>query len=336
VKTRPATTSSASLRMTYSRIKPFAVGIATYVPGICSFLSRTGGTDNARYCYSVWLRHLVAANQHGVISGVPESVAEIGPGDSIGSGLAALLSGVRSYSALDAVPLASPANNTAVFDQLVELFAARSDIPDDAEFPLVSPRLRSYQFPRDLVTEEVLRRSMAPARIGVIRDAIAMAQPCHAGAEDVALAYIITPWTRPDIFSPGSFDMIYSQAVLEHVDEPEKLYRAMYVWLKPGGCMSHDIDLSHHGIGPLSNSHWSYSDRAWRIIRGRRSWLLNRWPRSWHISTMKKSGFRLVVEIPSRSGSTIKRSSLAERYWAMSDEDLVTAGSYILAVKPVA
>ncbi len=33
-------------------------GMATYIPGIYGLVSKyTGGTDSARYCYSVWLRH---------------------------------------------------------------------------------------------------------------------------------------------------------------------------------------------------------------------------------------------------------------------------------------
>ena len=45
-----------------------------------------GKTQNARYCYSVWMRHLVSACATG---GVPKVVAEIGPGRSVGCGIAA-------------------------------------------------------------------------------------------------------------------------------------------------------------------------------------------------------------------------------------------------------
>ncbi|MBM4372890.1 MAG: hypothetical protein FJ098_14650, partial [Deltaproteobacteria bacterium] len=73
-------------------------GIATFVPGV-RFLDRrgTGGTGSARYCYSVWLRHLVLAKDRGLLDQVPATVAELGPGDSIGIGLAALLSGATAY-----------------------------------------------------------------------------------------------------------------------------------------------------------------------------------------------------------------------------------------------
>src|SRR5689334_3926898 len=52
----------------------------------------TGGSSSARYCYSVWLRHLSMAARLGLNTD-PKDVAELGPGHSIGVGLAALLSG---------------------------------------------------------------------------------------------------------------------------------------------------------------------------------------------------------------------------------------------------
>ena len=39
-----------------------------------------------------------------------------------------------------------------------------------------------------------------------------------------------------------SVDMIYSQAVLEHVDELPGVYGAMRRWLQANGVMSHQID----------------------------------------------------------------------------------------------
>src|SRR3977135_940863 len=40
-------------------------------------------TQSARYCYSVWLRHLVNAWQQGLHT-LPEVVVELGPGSSQG------------------------------------------------------------------------------------------------------------------------------------------------------------------------------------------------------------------------------------------------------------
>jgi hypothetical protein len=53
---------------------------------------------------------------------MPESVAEFGPGDSLGVGLAALLSGSNRYSALDVHRDGSTERTLRIFDELVALF----------------------------------------------------------------------------------------------------------------------------------------------------------------------------------------------------------------------
>jgi hypothetical protein len=44
----------------------------------------------------------------------------------------------------------------------------------------------------------------------------------------------------------SSLDLVFSQAVLEHVDDPEETYKTMVAWLKPSGYASHVIDFSAH------------------------------------------------------------------------------------------
>jgi hypothetical protein len=59
------------------------MGLATYLPGGPRLaVKSTGGTVSARYCYLVWLRHLVLAERSG-LSTNPTVVAELGPGDSL-------------------------------------------------------------------------------------------------------------------------------------------------------------------------------------------------------------------------------------------------------------
>jgi hypothetical protein len=43
-------------------------GILTYVPVLNTWRSQhatTGGSDSARYCYAVWLRHLITLERLG-------------------------------------------------------------------------------------------------------------------------------------------------------------------------------------------------------------------------------------------------------------------------------
>src|SRR5262245_29431558 len=87
-------------------VVPIAKGLATYVPGAWRAFHRrgTGGTDRASYCYGLWVKHMTLLHAHGYHEGVPRRVAEIGPGDSLGVGVAALLTGSSEYHALDVAP----------------------------------------------------------------------------------------------------------------------------------------------------------------------------------------------------------------------------------------
>ncbi|HSG27936.1 MAG TPA: hypothetical protein VLA34_05600, partial [Candidatus Krumholzibacterium sp.] len=109
------------------RLVPIVKGLLTLVPGLRETFSRarTGGTDTAEYCYEVWLKHLTMAWEHG-LEDVPRTLAELGPGDSIGTGLAAMLSGVDRYIGLDVVPYSHTGSNIRIFDELVGLFRARA------------------------------------------------------------------------------------------------------------------------------------------------------------------------------------------------------------------
>jgi hypothetical protein len=56
-------------------------------------------------------------------------VGELGPGDSIGIGLAALLSGASGYIGLDIFPFSARADLQMIFEELVQLYSRREAIP---------------------------------------------------------------------------------------------------------------------------------------------------------------------------------------------------------------
>ena len=142
------------------RLRPVLRGLATFVPVLGQFLKeRKGGADTARYCYSAWLRHLVMAQNSG-LSTRPQVVAELGPGYSIGIGLAGLISGASRYYALDIVEFAGTERNLHIFDDLLSLFSAREDIPGEDEFPEVKPYLTSYEFPSNILSDARLEAAM--------------------------------------------------------------------------------------------------------------------------------------------------------------------------------
>ncbi len=302
-------------------------GLLTFVPGWYSEREKyIGGTDSARYCYAVWLRHLVIAQKNG-LDPYPKIVAELGPGNSLGIGLAALISGCERYLAFDVVEHADIANNLQVFDELVALFERRDDIPGDAELPKTHPRLDTYDFPRDILTEDRLWVALDRIRLQRIRDSILNA----TRREQHALIQYRVPWHDLHVIEKASLDMIYSQATLEHVDDLPHTYKAMRTWLKPTGYLSHQIDFKCHGTADEWNGHWTYSDLMWKAIRGKRPYLLNRMPHSAHLRLLQEEGFRIVCDQTIHATSHLTKDALARRFRTMPDDDLITSGAFIQA-----
>lgn len=307
--------------------KQLIYGIATFVPGVNQLRIRgTGGTDSARYCYSVWLRHLIMAKRNGLNS-FPRIVAELGPGDSLGIGLATLISGCDKYFAFDVIEHANVERNTRIFDELVTLFKNRTPIPGDDEFPNVKPTLEEYDFPVDILGENRLQYSLEEPRIKRIRDSIS-----DFHRKDSVIQYRV-PWYDASILEKESVDMVYSQAVLEHVDDLRGTYRAMHSWLKSTGYISHQIDFKCHGTADDWNGHWAHSDFVWKLIRGKRPYLLNREPHSTHIAILDEEGFRVVCDKTIRSESRLTINELAPKFRSISSDDLITSGVFIQAVK---
>ena len=269
-------------------LKQVAFGLATYVPGVVPLWQRAlyrfqfPGAMSARYCYSVWLRHLVIAHQNG-LGTQPNVVAELGPGNSLGVGAAALISGSRQYVGLDIVQYASDERTLTVFDELVRLFRAKADIPGVDEFPEVKPYLDNYAFPFHILTNERLAAALKEDRIASLRDALATLN-AKSGPE-APFRYLV-PWDDDACLETESADMILSQAVLEHVDQLASTYRSMHRMLKPDGFLSHQIDYRAHGTASKWNGHWAYADLTWKVIRGGQTYVINRQPHSAHISQL--------------------------------------------------
>ena len=307
--------------------KQLIYGIATFVPGINQYHAKgTGGTGSARYCYSVWLRHLTTAKSNG-LNPYPKIVAELGPGDSLGVGLAALISGCDKYFAFDVVEHANTERNLEIFDKLVALFKNRTAIPGNDEFPLLKPYLEKYDFPSDILDDNMLRHVLEKSRIEKIRDVIVAPQ-----RNDSPIQYRV-PWYDASVLEKGSVDMIYSQAVLEYVDDLRNTYKAMRSWLKPNGYISHQVDFKGHEIADEWNGCWAYSDFMWKFIKGKRPYFLNREPHSTHIAILKEEGFRVVCDKTIKSKSNLTKVTLAPRFQSLSDDDLTTSGAFIQAVK---
>jgi len=306
-----------------------AKGLATYVVPRAWLNRSEGRTLAARYCYSVFLRHLTKLYEAGADTD-PKTVAEIGPGASIGTGIAALIAGAERYHGFDIKAYGSSPRNLAVFDELTALFADRTPIPGSDEFPRIKPELDDLKFPDRAIPAARLKRALKPQRLERLRAALtdeAMARP------DAVVSYV-APWFEQGNVRAGSVDWIFSQAVMEHVDDIEATYRACHAWLKPGKAMSHQIDFKSHGTAAAWNGHWAYSDFAWRMARGARAYLINRAPHSVHAAALRAAGFELRADQTVERTDGLARARLAARFRALGDDDLKTAGAFVIAVRP--
>ena len=289
--------------------------------------ARIGGASSASYCYGVWLKHLAAAYDCGLRE-VPEVVLELGPGESVGVGLAALLCGASRYLAVDVVKHASTELNLQVFQELVALFKRGQEIPDDTEFPYMESKFEQNISPRFILDRDRIEFCLSDQRIQSISDALMRPSP----ANPISISYI-SPAYADSIIRSNSAGMIISHAVMEHVDNLEAAYCSMYTWLGSEGIMSHQIDFTSHDLSEYWNGHWTFSNLVWKLIRGKKSYLLNREPFSTHIKLQHKVGFKVLKAIRIENHDGVDRKKLSPQFVDMSEQDFCTSSALIVSTK---
>jgi SAM-dependent methyltransferase len=311
-------------------LKPLIKGVLTWVPGVQRLFydkSAGGGSHSANYCYGLWLKHLTLLSHHGM-QGIPGTVLELGPGASVGTGLAALLSGVKRYAAVDVVRHGSVSKTSlAVLPELIARFQARAKRPQSG-WPNFDAYLDARLFPSHILTEQRLHETLAPHLLTMIRVA---AGKLDSSAQHPLLAF--RTWNEPQPFGEGQVDFIFSHAVLCHTEDIEHTYRHCARWLKPGGWMSHQTVFTSMNVTGKWNGHLQYSERMWKLVAGRRPYFISRERLSAHLALLRKYGFEVVVLHQRWRKDGIKRSQLAPRWQGISDEDLNCCAAFILARK---
>jgi hypothetical protein len=244
---------------------------------------------------------------------MPRVVAELGPGNSMGTGLAALIAGASQYYALDLIDHSNTDANLRIFDELIELFKGRASIPASGSASLIYPDLEDYGFPKSL--EPQIAR-LSTERIDAIRTEIKQ----RSGR----LIHAAAPWTAERNIAPGSIDWIISHAVLEHVDDVGFTCSTMSKWLRQEGYASHLVDFDSHGLTREWNGHWAIDSRLWTALRGKRPYLLNRISASRQLALAQQAGFSVVLEKRNKRYDGLVPDDFAEGFRDMSDEDART------------
>ena len=262
-------------------------GILTFIPGVYNWRASklgSGGSYSSRYCYTIWMRHIVLAYK-SKLNYSPKVVAELGPGDSLGVGLMALLLGTNKYIACDVVEFSSVEKNLIILEELLMMLRNKESIPDDSEFPRVIPRLDSYSFPHHIYSDDFLKLNLSDERVEQIRASLI--------TPNIMIEYNHS-WAFDRKIYMRNIDMIISQAVLEHVDDLESVYAIQQNWLNKDGFISHSIDFKSHGYSSTWDGHWNISNLRWYLLRGNRPYMINREPLSKHISILKNNNFHLI------------------------------------------
>ena len=186
--------------------------------------------------------------------------------------------------------------------------------------------LDNYKFPDKLLNEQRMARALDKERLKKIRE-------CIANPDSSKIVKYFVPWNSKSSIKEGSVDLIFSQAVLEHVDDLDSVYKTMNKWLKPDGFMSHQIDFKCHGFASEWNGHYQYSDILWKLIKGKRPYLINRKPLDAHIDYINKAGFKIHFLNRIKTESNITLKSLPNTFKGMSRDDLSTSGCFLQALK---
>lgn len=133
-------------------------------------------------------------------------------------------------------------------------------------------------------------------------------------------------------------DMVFSRAVLEHVNDLPATFRDMYAALKPGGVAIHLVDLKSHGLhrnNPLDFLCWP--TWLWSLMYSQKG-VPNRLRVNAYRDAAAQSGLEIVALKPTLlalpEDVRAVRPELAMPFKNLSDEELSWLGFWLVCRKP--
>ncbi|HRH80771.1 MAG TPA: methyltransferase domain-containing protein [Thiobacillaceae bacterium] len=130
-------------------------------------------------------------------------------------------------------------------------------------------------------------------------------------------------------------DMVYSRAVLEHVNDLQATYADMASALKPAGVAVHLVDLKSHGLhkdNPLDFLVWP--EWLWRLMFSHKG-VPNRWRRIHHLQAAEGAGLKLtnVQTTSTADPADIRRvrPALAKPFQDLADQEFACLGFWMVA-----
>jgi SAM-dependent methyltransferase len=156
---------------------------------------------------------------------------------------------------------------------------------------------------REALPETVRRDPHATAAF----EAIAAARSLEDLYARLGLEHIIEPTGIPSRCASGTYDLIFSFHVLEHVPAARvgELLGHFHRMLRPGGVMIHQIGiddhLAHYDAKQSPKTYLQYSDRTWRRFFENDVQYFNRLQRSEWLRELAAHGFEFCEEMVERT-----------------------------------
>jgi hypothetical protein len=223
---------------------------------------------------------------------------ELGPGESLATAIVAWAYGADGGALVDADDFAM--RDIAAYRVLIERLSQKNTVRD------ISPL-------RDCASFDALLKAVN-------------AQVLTDGVKSL------------DTLATGSVDLIFSQAVLEHVPLSEfgALATALHRIQTPDGVGSHHVDFKDHLQGSLNNLR--FSERLWEKpwFAKHSGFYTNRLRFSAMMAAFEGAGFSVAVPERSRwTEAPLPRSAFSPSFRGLSDDDLLTSGAvFVLTKRP--
>jgi SAM-dependent methyltransferase len=166
----------------------------------------------------------------------------------------------------------------------------------------------------------------------------AVARRAGAGYALDPARLLVRRGTIEDLDLGEPVDLVYSNDVMEHVDDPGAVYRAAHRLLRPGGRFVSNVDLSGHNAFSSMERPLDFltcDDRLWRLMFSNVT-TTNRVRFHEHLDAARAAGFDVsevkVVRRADPAYLAALRPHLLPRYRDLPDDDLGVVQCVIVAV----
>jgi hypothetical protein len=148
-----------------------------------------------------------------------------------------------------------------------------------------------------------------------------------ADGREPAIHYQVMPITEL-IKSSGDFDLVYSQAAIEHIWFVGQFWEVIATLTQEGGWHSHRIDLADHGRRQTNFIEMlQWSEEAYWITQRFVPGALNRWRASDHLHKLTELNFKILhLHHDMRDKLPIPRRALARKFRDLDEIELCTIG----------